>query len=248
MLPVLCTQGPQAAVDKGMLSYTSLRTDPVMAVMAVCRRVNTTPIAGVTMPPLIGKPLGNPDSGVAVLGNVVIGSLIGDIVKDPSLLAALLEDDQHELRTPSSAAASAPAASPAARATAAPVSAAKPVGSVVPLKDTRPFTQPKAGEPESEQAKVIAQKLARTFTPARAPTAAVHAAKPKASAPAVAAAPANPDAAIESLFAYKARPLDGVWATAPTCTTVRCRRSTTCCCRPRTARRSSAWARRRWTP
>jgi len=216
VLPVLCTQGPQAAVDKGMLSYTSLLTDPVMAVMAVCRRVNTTPIAGVTMPPLLGKPLANPDSGVSVLGNVVIGSLIGDIVRDPSLLAALLEDEQHELWTPSAAAASAPASSPAARATAAPVTAAKPAGPVVPLKDTRPFTQPKAGEPESEQAKVIAQKLGRTFTPARAPTAAVNAAKPKTTGAAVAAAaPANPDAAIESLFAYKARPLDGIWATAP---------------------------------
>ena len=217
VLPLLCTQGAQAAVDKGMISYTNLRTDPVMAVMAVCRQVNTTPIAGVKMPPLIGSPLANPASGVTVLGNVVIGSLLGEIVKDPDLVAKLLEDDHSEqLWTPSAEASAAPAASPAARATAAPVTAVKPAGPVVPFKNTLPFTQPKAGDRESEQATILAQKLARTFTPSRAPATAVNAAKPKTSGAAVAAAtPVNPDAAIEGLFAYKARPLDGVWASAP---------------------------------
>lgn len=208
---LICTKGVDAAVAAKMITV-NYAADPKMAVDALCRQVDTGVIAGVAMPPKLlgGKPLANPDLAANLLANAVIGAVLGDLVREPGLVGDLLLGDK------------APAPWLAASAKAwAPGSVTKE-GTL----DTTPFVKP--GAPQTDDHKRILAALQRpdpTLGAVPGPTKA--AAAQKAASRTVAPSPAPSTAAsaspeetalagtIKSLLAYKARPLDGVWATAP---------------------------------
>lgn len=208
---LICTKGVDAAVAAKMITV-NYAADPKMAVDALCRQVDTGVIAGVAMPPKLlgGKPLANPDLAANLLANAVIGAVFGDLVREPGLVGDLLLGDK------------APDPWRAAASNAwAPGSVTKE-GTL----DTTPFVKP--GAPQTDDHKRILAALQRPDptlgavpSPTRAAAAQKAAARTIAPSPAPStAASATPDetalaGTIKSLLAYKARPLDGVWATAP---------------------------------
>ncbi len=195
----ICTKGIAAAVAAQMITV-NYAADPKMAVDSLCRQVDTGVLAGVAMPPKLlgGKPLKNPDLATSLLTNAVIGAVLGNIAKDPGLIGDLLLGDRAP--APWNAAAVAPAASPGATA--------KPPGRTL---DTTPLV--KAGSPATDEHKALAGLLAKSSL------AAVAARKPASKADAAAKTVSEAEVGladtIKRLMAYKARPLDGVWATAP---------------------------------
>ncbi len=204
----ICTKGVDAAVAAKMITV-NYDADPKMAVDALCRQVDTGAIANVAMPPQLlgGKPLKNPDLAANLLSNAVIGAILGDLVREPGLLLDLMKGDD----------APAPWLTASAPADWSPESRAK--GGTL---DTTPFVKPGAKQTADHQ-KVIAALTGRGQTkptvgavPAGGSAAKAAAAPAKASTSGSATADEEALAGtIKMLLAYKARPLDGVWATAP---------------------------------
>ncbi|KAA0593466.1 hypothetical protein J2848_000715 [Azospirillum lipoferum] len=206
----ICTKGVDAAVAAKMVTV-NYGADPKMAVDALCRQVDTGAIANVAMPPQLlgGKPLKNPDLAANLLSNAVIGAIFGDLVREPGLLLDLLKGDN----------APAPWLTASAPAGWSPESLTK--GGTL---DTTPFVK-QGAKMTADHQKVIAALTGRgqTKPTVGAVPAGGSATKAQAKA-AVSAAPATGGATsdeealaatIKQLLAYKARPLDGVWATAP---------------------------------
>ncbi|MBY6263305.1 hypothetical protein EI613_15470 [Azospirillum sp. 412522] len=206
----ICTKGVDAAVAAKMVTI-NYGADPKMAVDALCRQVDTGAIANVAMPPQLlgGKPLKNPDLAANLLSNAVIGAIFGDLVREPGLLVDLLKGDK----------APAPWLTASAPAGWSPESLTKD-GTL----DTTPFVKQGAKKTADHQ-KVIAALTGggQTKPTVGAAPAGGSATKAQARA-AVSTAPATGNATsddealaatIKQLLAYKARPLDGVWATAP---------------------------------
>ncbi|MFP5512808.1 MAG: di-heme-cytochrome C peroxidase, partial [Alphaproteobacteria bacterium] len=182
--------------------------DPKMAVDALCRRVDTGAIANVAMPPQLlgGKPLKNPDLAANLLSNAVIGAIFGDLVREPGLLLDLMKGDD----------APAPWLTASAPAGWSPESQAK--GGTL---DTTPFVKPGAKQTADHQ-KVIAALTGRGQTKPTVGAVPAGGSAAKAAAPAKTSTSGSATsdeealaATIKQLLAYKARPLDGVWATAP---------------------------------
>lgn len=198
----ICTKGIGAAVSAGMVTI-NYASDPKMAVDALCRKADTGAIAGIPMPPRLlgGTPLANPDLVSNLLANAVIGAVLGNIAKDPGIIDELLKGDDAPpaWSTPLTANA----------ATAPAWTAKTPEGTL----DTTPFVKP--GVPLSEDHKKIISVL-QNSSKVKPPVPAIAPAKPMAGK---ASGATSPDQAladtITRLLAYKARPLDGVWATAP---------------------------------
>ncbi|WP_109108595.1 di-heme-cytochrome C peroxidase [Azospirillum sp. TSO35-2] len=209
----ICTKGVDAAVADKSISI-NYGADPKMAVDALCRTVDTGAIANVAMPPQLlgGTPLKNPDLAANLLSNAVIGAVFGDLVREPKLLMALLKGDD----------APAPWLTASAPAGWAPESQTK--GGTL---DTTPLVKPGVKGTADHQ-KVIAALTGRGqvkptvgAVPAGNRTvSALAKAQPTVSSKTTATKTATSAdealaAKIKELMAYKARPLDGVWATAP---------------------------------
>ncbi|MCG5242108.1 di-heme-cytochrome C peroxidase [Azospirillum doebereinerae] len=204
----ICTKGVDAAVAAKMITV-NYAADPKMAVDALCRKMDTGAIAGIAMPPKLlgGTPLANPDLAASLLSNAVIGAIIGDLAREPKLAGDLLMGDK----------APAPWLAPRTAATWS-ASAVTPEGTL----DTTPLVKP--GQPLSEDHKRVIAALSQQEKPqgpVPAPAkAAAAASKAAPSGRAATGGQATKDEealaeTIKSLLAYKARPLDGVWASAP---------------------------------
>ncbi len=203
----ICTKGVDAAVSAGMVTV-NYAADPKMAVDALCRQVDTGVLANVAMPPQLlgGKPLKNPDLAANLLSNAVIGAIFGDLVREQGLLADLLKGDN----------APAPWLTAGAPAGWSPESQTK--GGTL---DTTPFVKPGARMTADHQ-KVIAALTGRGESkptvgavPAGGRAAKAAAAPAKSTSGGATADEEALAGTIKQLLAYKARPLDGVWATAP---------------------------------
>jgi hypothetical protein len=206
----ICTKGVDAAVAAKMVTV-NYGADPKMAVDALCRQVDTGAIANVAMPPQLlgGKPLKNPDLAANLLSNAVIGAIFGDLVREPGLLIDLLKGDN----------APAPWLTASAPAGWSPESLTKD-GTL----DTTPFVKQGARMTADHQ-KVVAALTGRGQTkptvgavPAGGSATKAQAKAAVSAAPAAGSATSDEEAlagTIKQLLAYKARPLDGVWATAP---------------------------------
>ncbi len=192
---MICAKGVDAAVAAKMITV-NYAADPKMAVDALCRQSNTGAIAGVAMPPKLlgGTPLKNPDLAATLLSNAVIGAVFGDIAKNPELIGDLLLGDDAPAPWASNSWSDKKAAS----------------GSKKTLSTTPLVT---AGAPATEDHK----KLATILSGAAKTVATAKEADTTSTSKAEAAAKAAESLAttIKTLLAYKARPLDGVWATAP---------------------------------
>ncbi|CAO3421108.1 di-heme-cytochrome C peroxidase [Azospirillum doebereinerae] len=201
----ICTKGIDAAVAAKMVTV-NYAADPKMAVDALCRNSDTGVLAGVAMPPKLlgGAPLSNPDLSANLLANAVLGAVLGELLTDPGLVDELLAGDKAPApwTTPSSS----PSSAPDARA-------ASWSGTRGEALDSTPLVTPNA--PMTDQHRKIVSLLqnsskVKPTLPASSPTKASAA---KAEDPA--AATKELADKIKRLLAYKARPLDGVWASAP---------------------------------
>lgn len=191
----MCAAGVDAAVAKGMVTI-HYASDPKMAVDALCNNVDTGVLAGTAMPPkaLGGTPLNNPDLAANLLSNAVIGAMFGNIVHDPAILGDLLLGDKAPPPWKGAPAAtgdnwSAPAGKKA-----------KPGLDLAQL-------MVKGGKLTDDHQKLLAilqkQKEARAADAKEAGTSETTDAATKLAE------------TVKTLLAYKARPLDGIWATAP---------------------------------
>lgn len=209
-------KGIPAAVKAGYISV-AYESDPTMAVDAACRFLKTGPIEGVVMPPIIGTALKKDDLAVNVLANAVTGSLIGTIIHDRTVASLLLDTSwtgAKDVRTPT------PWDDPPVWKTeTGAASASLPQPSVL-VKDTRAFTRPVKGKPVDEAAQALLRRLKERTSPS-SELASTAAATNLTTEPTQAVKDAEAKATkalaelIQSILAYKARPLDGVWATAP---------------------------------
>lgn len=209
-------KGYQAAIAAGQISV-AYDSDPTMAIDAACRFLKTGPIEGVVMPPIIGTALKKEDLAVNVLANAVFGSLIGTVVHDRTVAKLLLDENwtgAKDVKTPT------PWDDPPVWSTATGSAyAAVPSQSVV-VNDTRAFTKPVAGKPGDAEAQALLRKLKNDASPSSEPVSAAFAKnvsteQTQAFKDAQAKATQNLANLIQGILAYKARPLDGVWATAP---------------------------------
>ncbi|AWK87121.1 di-heme-cytochrome C peroxidase [Azospirillum thermophilum] len=192
----MCAAGVDAAVAKGLVSV-NYAADPKMALDAVCRKVDTGVIAGVAMPPKLlgGAPLDNPDLAANLLSNAVIGAIFGDIAREPGLIEDLLLGDK------------APPPWKGAPEGGWTAASAKSGKYAKPVFDTTPLV--KKGAAMTDDHRKLLSVLARQKGGE------VQAVSPEATAEAAADTTAKLAETVMSLLAYKARPLDGVWATAP---------------------------------
>ena len=201
---VICKDGVDAAVTRGLVSI-NYAADPKMAVDALCRKVDTGAVAGVAMPPrkLGGTPLTNPALATDLLTNAVEGAILGMMAKDPSIVAGLMGLGDNA-PTNWEAAASRPAGRSASNAGA--------------TLDTTALVRPAATLTEQHRkAASVLQKVqdARPPTAGTAGAAAAKAGRNAAATGGATTAEQDLAATVMSLLAYKARPLDGVWASAP---------------------------------
>ena len=209
---VVCNpdKGVPAAIASGKISV-AYDSDPTMAVDAACRFLKTGPIEGVVMPPLVGTALQKEDLAVNVLANAVIGSLIGTVVHDRSITGLLLNSKwtgAKDTTVPT------PWDNPPAWAKE--TAAGAPSTSVL-VKNSRAFTGADKGNGKDADALALRKKLKDEVSPQASATFAgnVTVGQPQAVLDAQAKAMKDLAQLIQEILAYKARPLDGVWATAP---------------------------------
>ncbi|MBP2314441.1 di-heme-cytochrome C peroxidase [Azospirillum soli] len=223
---MMCTPGlgVDAAVKAGLVTV-NYGSDPKMAVDALCKTAKTGPIEGVAMPPqfLGGKPLQPVEQDAVILSNAVIGTIIKSLLDDPGLAIDMAKGRESSQPWASQ---SASGQSASGQSWASGTTATK---AVRPITDTRQVFNPKPGEKLSDEVLAIQAVLSQKkpavdgSAPAVAASAVdkskVDTLKARAPAKTAAAQAAEDDQAlsqtIQTLMAYKARPLDGIWATAP---------------------------------
>lgn len=202
---VICKDGVDAAVAQGLVSI-NYAADPKMAVDALCRKVDTGAVAGVAMPPkkLGGTPLTNPALATDLLTNAVEGSIFGQIARDPAIVTDLMG-----IAGPGPTNWEGAAAQPAGRTSS----------KVKAVLDTTALVKPNAAmTDQNRKIASILQKVREAHPPAAGTTgskAASNAASNAQAATDATTAEQNLAATVKSLLAYKARPLDGIWASAP---------------------------------
>lgn len=197
----ICAKGIDAAVEAKMVTI-NYAADPKMAVDALCRQSATGAIAGVAMPPKLlgGTPLKDPDLAATLLSNAVIGAVFGDIAKNPDLIGDLLLGDD--------------APAPWASASSANWSGSGKAKSTKAI-DTSPLVSAAAAGKTTDQHRKIAQILTETAKTVSSVKESTANKAPLSKVDAAAKAESDLADTIKRLLAYKARPLDGVWATAP---------------------------------
>lgn len=192
----MCVAGVDAAVAKGLVTV-SYATDPKMALDALCNSVDTGVLNGVAMPPKLlgGTPLNKTDLAANLLSNAVIGAVFGDIAREPAILGDLLLGDK------------APPPWKGAPSAGTGDNWSAPAGKTTKPKLDLSQLLVKGGKLTEDHQKLLTilqkQKEAR-------------AAEAKAAGQSETTDAATKLAeTIKTLLAYKARPLDGIWATAP---------------------------------
>ncbi|WP_448204745.1 di-heme-cytochrome C peroxidase [Azospirillum sp. sgz302134] len=208
---LMCTgdQGVQQAVDRGLVTV-NYGADPKTAVDALCRFVNPGVLTGTVMPPAeistllkkllkpiapdiakkvpTGTPLANPDLAALLLSNAVFGTILQNVSDEPELLALLFGEDivNGLLGQSKGKTKSGTSATNVTKALA-----------VAKLLEKAPDTPTIIAAPTPAEKAVAVRNASATANPQ----------------------PSAQDVSISTLarklLAYKSRPLDGVWATAP---------------------------------